>query len=330
MTGLLELEKHLIEALTFPKEVHLESSSFCNSRCVMCPRDKMQREIGFLDAKLFDKAVKETVGYELDYLHLHLNGEPMFLEITELVRRINFARDINPQIKQVCMFTNGSLLTPECADALLRSKLDVIMISVNAGCKEDYEKIMRGLKWDVLMGNIQYLVRRKKELKSSLWIQTGIIPTTENVKSVRLYFKIFGEMGVSHVGGGGINNIGGLIDAKSKRLSTQYTKGDINAPCSRLFLDLGIMSDGRACVCSQDVTGALPVGDLRKETIKEIWQGKKMAVLRHMFVWDRKKEIPFCGECDYMEGCVTPSYWRAPLNQWRKVYEKAKSRAMGD
>lgn len=322
-----KLRDYLKEALKFPKEIHLESSSRCNSFCLTCPRDRMQRELGEMNRDIFIKAVNETSVYNMNCILFHLNGEPLFLDIDELVWRINYARDMNPNAKQIIMFTNGSLLDEEKTDKLLNSKLDFILISIDGGNKEDYEKVRRGLDWDVLLKNVQYLVRRKKELNSKLFIQTAIIPQKVNEKSVTEYSRIFNEMGCDGVGGSGVNNIGGLIDADNMKLKeTQHDDlGNDNLPCYKIFLDLSVMSDGRVCICSQDVTGALIIGDLKTQTLKEIWQGDVMTDIREKFIYGEKSKIPFCGKCDFMRGWVSFDYWKLSQEDWIEAYANAKN-----
>lgn len=326
MSNYSDLVSYLKRAMEFPQEIHLESSSRCNCHCLMCPRDKMQRELGELDKELFIKAVEETADYEMDFIMLHLNGEPLLLDIDELIWRINYARECNPKTKQILFFTNGALLDRDKAWAILHSKLDLIMFSIHGGNKEDYEKVMRGLKWETTVENIRYLITVRNKLGSKLIIQTAIIPQEANKGSVKEYFEMFHLLGVDHVAGSGVNNIGGLIDADNMKLTTQRDdKEAIDLPCWKIFLDLSVMSDGRACVCAQDVVGALPVGDLKTETLKEIWQGKVMSGIREKFIYGKKNEIPFCDKCDYMKGFTYPDFWNVSKEGWIEAYEQSKN-----
>lgn len=321
-----DLYNYLVKALEFPKEIHLESSSRCNSKCLTCPRDGMTRPLIEMDRNLFTKAVEETSAYDMDYIMLHLNGEPMFLSIDELVWRINYARKTNPKTNKILFFTNGSFLTEEAIDKLLCSKLDLIMISVDGGNKQDYENIRKGLSWDNLIISIIRLVKRKHELGSNLFIQTAIVPQKNNQNSVKEYFRLFQDIGVDHVAGSGVNNIGGYIDSDNMRLSTQkHTIKDVTLPCFKIFLDLSIMSDGSACVCAQDVRGDLIIGDLNKQSLKEIWQGNVLLGIRDAFVLGNKINIPFCSKCDFMAGFVSPDFWNIQLSEWIEVYENVKN-----
>lgn len=306
-----ELQQYLNKVKDFPLEIHLEQCSYCNGHCIMCPhknqRAKKDPKNIIMKQAIFEKAIKEIGNKHLNYLHFHLNGEPLFARSDILKERIDYAREHCPNIEKLCIFTNGIRLDSSMREALLTSKLDVIMISVHAGNEEDYRKMV-GLNWYHLYNNIKALVSEKKKLNSKLYIQTGFIPTKYNINSKEHYFKLFSELGVDHCGGGGVNNIGGHIDADNMLVKEQYIKGNINAPCMRLWLDLSIMSDGRACICSQDVLGEHIIGDLKTDTLQEIW--KRLDLQRKLFIKGYKKLIKFCSKCDYMRGCVAPDWWR--------------------
>ena len=310
-----KLKEYLTKALAFPAEIHLESNSGCNARCVMCPRDGMERYQGDMSRELFIKAIDECGEHpEMTYIHFHMSGEPLLLDIDELCWRINYAREKNPQefrghydfqrkefkTPSLCFFTNGSLLTEDKIEKLLKTPLDIIVISIDGGTKEDYEKIRVGLKFETVVENVRKLVELRNKMGSDMKIQTAIVPQKANENSVGLYHKLFREMGVDDVGGSGVQNIGGLVDSESMILDTQYMGGDINSPCWRVFLDLSVTADGKAVVCCQDVRAMEVVGDLNTQSIKEIWQRGRMMDIRNMFAVGRKDDIPFCANCDSM------------------------------
>ena len=325
-----KLKNYLKRALRFPQEIHLESHSGCNSSCTICPRQDMTRYQGDMARELFLKAVRETKGKQLKYIHFHLNGEPMLMDIDELCWRINFAREMNPIENEkgepkLCFFTNGSLLTEYRADMVLDSELDIIVISIDGGNKQDYEKIRLGLNFEIVIDNVRNLVEKRNKSGKKLWIQTAIIPQRDNQNSISEYFRLFGkEICVDDCGGSGVQNIGGLIkNADELILKDQYMGGNINAPCWRVFLDLSICADGKAVTCCQDVRAMGVIGDLNEETVEEIWHGERMTQIRDNFVYGRKSVIPFCKDCDYMRSFVAPDFWKVNSQDFREAYKKA-------
>jgi len=308
-----QLEDYVKQSFKQPKELHFESSSRCNGACITCPREGMTRYQGEMSRELFQKGIDETKenDWRLDYFHLHLNGEPLYLPIDELCWRIDYAKDNLPRVNEypiICFFTNASLLTIEKSKKLLDSKLDKIVFSVDGGTKEAFEKCRPGLKWEMVTENIREFMNLKRSKGSNISTQTAIIPNIYNSSSLPQYYKIFGGMGIDDVGGSGVNNIGGYVDSKKLRMNTQYTRGNIKSPCWRVFLDLSICADGKAVVCCQDVRGECVVGDLNKESLKHIWQ-YGMEQVRKIHLRMEQEQIAFCKDCDYMESFVAPEWW---------------------
>ncbi len=326
-----ELKQYLTRAMTYPQEIHLESNSGCNARCTICPREGMTRYQGDMPRALFLNAITDCMGHggDMSYIHFHLNGEPLLMDINELCWRIDYTRHFVPiadhkrMTPKTCFFTNGSLLDGAKVDKILSSQLDIIVISIDGGNKEDYENIRKGLTWETVVENVRMLVNLRNYIKSKLWIQTAIIPQMANRGSLDEYFKIFKALGVDDVGGSGVQNIGGLIDSENMIIKgNQYEGGDVNAPCWRVFLDLSICADGKAVVCCQDVRAMEVVGDLNTQTIPEIWQGERMMEIRDSFVHGRKHDVPFCKNCDYMRGMIAPDFWSVDRETFKRVYEE--------
>ena len=305
------MKEFIADSFKYPKEVHFESSSRCNAKCITCPREGMTRQQGEMPNHLFVKGIDEMkeAKWEPELVHFHLNGEPLFLPIGELCWRIKYAEQHLPKGTTFCLFTNASMLTPEVSERLLDSPLGFIVFSIDAGNKEAYARSRPGLDWDKMVCNIAEFMRIKVEKGSLIKTQTSFIPHIHNQDSLPDYYRLFNSLGILDVGGGGIVNIGGMVDAKKLRLGGQYTKGNIDAPCWRVFRDIDIMSDGRVCVCCQDVQGKLVLGDLNKETLPEIWQGEKFETVRKVHLSMNRESIPHCKDCDYMEGFVPDEWW---------------------
>ena len=51
-------------ASNFPSEVWIENTNVCNAQCVMCPRDKQTRKLGFMDFSLYEKLIREISEYK--------------------------------------------------------------------------------------------------------------------------------------------------------------------------------------------------------------------------------------------------------------------------
>ncbi|MCI6919263.1 MAG: SPASM domain-containing protein [Lachnospiraceae bacterium] len=94
-------------------------------------------------------------------------------------------------------------------------------------------------------------------------------------------------------------------------LSPNQGEGDMvySAPCILPYIQMIIRPDGKVSRCCQDAYGNETLGDLRKQSIEEIWNGSAFGALRKKVLKSRN-ERDFCKNCD-MLGLVNyfPDYW---------------------
>uniref|UniRef100_A0A6M3L1Q5 Putative radical SAM superfamily protein n=1 Tax=viral metagenome TaxID=1070528 RepID=A0A6M3L1Q5_9ZZZZ len=304
-----ELTEYITAKMIRPDEVHLESSSRCNADCIMCPREGMKRFKGEMSKAIFLKVVDGLQESPPVILHFHLNGEPMMMKTAELVSRMNHAKEKLPGTRML-FFTNASLLDEEATLRLLDSALNEICFSFDGGTKEDYEAIRRGLSFDKVFANIEHF--QKENIKRGKKIRTHafIVPQQRNATSIDRFHALFNSLAIDDVGGSGVQNIGGRIDAESLKVKNlQYNKGSIKAPCWRVFQDIDVMADGKVPVCCQDVHGDFILADAKKQNILDIWRGNALNDVRVMHLLGKQSELPFCKGCDFMIGFVAPEWW---------------------
>jgi len=145
-----------------PSVIIIENTNYCNSQCVMCPREKLKRKPGFMDFGLFEKIVKEVSSMKRKPVtHLHGFGEPLL--DTLLSERITLAKVCG--IKHTYIVTNASLLCPETSRKIINAGLDKMKISFYGTDEESYNATMRGLNFKVTFQNITDFLRIRKEMK---------------------------------------------------------------------------------------------------------------------------------------------------------------------
>ncbi|MBJ7900916.1 MAG: radical SAM protein [Cyanobacteria bacterium RI_101] len=123
--------------LDTPLSLMVDPSNACNFKCVFCPTGdptllaQVDRPKGVMDMQLFRKLIDELALFPrpVQVLHLYKDGEP--LSNKRLPEMVAYAKS-SDRVKRVETTTNGSLLTPERSDALVRAGLDGIRISVYA------------------------------------------------------------------------------------------------------------------------------------------------------------------------------------------------------
>jgi radical SAM protein with 4Fe4S-binding SPASM domain len=70
--------------------------------------------------------------------------------------------------------------------------------------------------------------------------------------------------------------------------------------CPYPFYSIAINSDGVVSVCFLDWGRKLGLGNIREESLKDVWEGRAMKQYRKMFLEGERKNHPVCGTCGQM------------------------------
>lgn len=285
--------KNKLIDIPFPPEVWIENTNCCNAKCIMCPRDKHTRQLGFMDFSLFEKLIKEIARFKdaVKRVHLHNYGEPLLDK--ELARRIKLAKDYG--VRHAYFVTNASLLTQEISKEIIEADLDEFKISFYGTDKDTYNNTMQGLNFDKTIQNVNDFLRIRKELgKSNPRVIIQYLPQTENKAKTDEFISIFSQLIDNSIGDS--LNVFSLHNFGDGRI---YHKADkIVGICSYPWRTMVILHDGRVVICCLDYNGAQVVGDVNKNSIKEIWSSAEYRKIRYDFRRLRYQEYPVCMKCD--------------------------------
>jgi len=265
----------------WPDIVQIESTNLCNAKCVFCPRDEMHRRQGVMDMDLFRKIVDECVTLGITHVRVHNYGEP-FLD-KQLVEKVRYAKERG--IGEVGMISNGSLISEDIAQGMIDAGLDAINISVDASGKEVFESTRLNLDYDVVIGNIETLVRLRKasgrvrpKLILSFVRQNNSVDERQFIEHWR---KIADKVHITD-----LHNWAGTLNATS----------DVNYPCYRMWQTFTVLWDGRVSLCCADFDGRHILGDLRTSSIADVWNGPAYLGVRRQHLENGGPEI--CRSCD--------------------------------
>jgi radical SAM protein with 4Fe4S-binding SPASM domain len=293
------LDKNFIPELTsFPSMVMIDTTTRCNLACTHCPSSKLSEDpayIGDMNVVLYKKLIceiakenKRTIVRPFD------GGEPfMRKDIEELIK---FTKDKG--IEYVSINSNGLLITPERCEKLLDSQLDHIEISIDAATPETYALIRRSQHFNKLLKNIEYLNERRLAKGSSLNITVSFVKQRANLHELRSFAKYWRKK---------VNN----ICIREYHQHNRFINGEgaykhkVEAdrhPCPYLWERLIINHDGKVRFCESDwKTEKTVVGDVNKQSIKEIWLSDEYQKIRQTHL-ERKFDHPFCCDCsDWQE-----------------------------
>jgi radical SAM protein with 4Fe4S-binding SPASM domain len=282
------------EMLAFPKYVDLDTINTCNARCTMCGIDFERRVPARMPEALFEKIVAELAARrtEVARVTLVVNSEPLMdRRLAERVARLKKAG-----VDRTCIITNASLLSPRRAEELLRAGLDTTYISIDSLDPPTYERIRRGLSFDVVYRNACEFIRLKRAINPGGRVRISMVQLRENLAEAEAYVRHWAErLGPNDqvVVTRGYN--WGIARDVVRLGSTRAAHNRV--PCVGLWTSCVIDVEGQVRLCCADQDGRTQVGDVRRQSIAEIWHGRELSRVRDMHLDGRRHEIEMCDGC---------------------------------
>jgi radical SAM protein with 4Fe4S-binding SPASM domain len=289
----------------------IEPTNACGYKCKMCPRRHMTRPIGFMDIGLFRKIVSQMKHQKI--VTLHGFGDPLLHP--KMGEMIDIVHDAGIQ---AAFSTNPQTLTPENTKMILESGLDRLHISLDGATKETYEAIRGGAAdYDKAVSSLNYFLKEKLEKNGfgKPYVIVAIIHMKETEEEIEKFKSQWHIHGVDEVQVKPFIKWDGT-DAEINKMG-ETRKKDNDFACFWPWSRLVVLWDGRAVPCCYDYDGKMVIGDLNKQTVKEIWNSEKMKAFREMQLGNYGIMCDLCAKCKEKEGSP-PSKW-FPFNLlWKK------------
>src|SRR5262245_45669083 len=190
------------------------------------------------------------------------------------------------------MSTNATLMDDKRADMLLDCGLDYVILAFDGASKETYEKYRLGATFEKTRANILSFLDKKLARKSDIYVVLQMVMLKENSHEVEDYRRLW--------------SIPGVDEIRFKRDETQIEgaripDGGLNGqrrhPCHLLWRGpLYVRYDGLAFPCCY-MYDEPPIGDLRKQSVMEVWNSPEMVKLRAAHISGDLHEYPVCVNC---------------------------------
>lgn len=282
----------------FPRRIHVENTNHCNAACIMCPRDKLTRSLGFMDWDLFTKIIDEAATkWQVEEVHLHGFGEP-FLDKT-LFKKIRYAKDKG--IKQTYLVTTAFILKDHRIQDILEAGLDRFKVSFYGATRETYEKIHVPLSFEESRRNVANFLRMRDEggyERPSLIIQW--LPMPENEGENEAFRSMWKPLIDSGKGDVMVEyELHNWIDGRDYNLMDGPKPERLS--CGIPFEDMQILFNGDVVPCCYDFDAKLVLGNVRDHTLEEAWNSPPFKHMRDVHRKGTFEEIPLCDECDQLK-----------------------------
>ena len=232
---------------------------------------------------------EELIEYknDIDLVEFHNYNEP-FLDFKLFYELASYVKSFLGKYK-VGVVTNGSIMDKQIALSLIELRLQHLFFSVDGFSKEVYERQRVGLNRDEVYSNINMFCETSQ-------IQGGIIPlisftVTEKNKHEIECFKDYWQARRINISIQGCDGRGGLDK------EPVFSKNCIDGPCTYALDGIYILSNLDVVPCCLDWSGKAVMGNLGKQSLKEILEGDKYDLFRQLHLAWRKNEIPLCKDC---------------------------------
>jgi MoaA/NifB/PqqE/SkfB family radical SAM enzyme len=263
-------------------KVGLELTSKCNLRCGMCPLPVLRRPYEDMEWPMVEKAEREIHGAGLKLKWLHEMGEPL------LYARIDDAIRLFPEAS---LSTNGLVLTHEIGAKLLASPLKRIRICVDSVNPEVYPQLRTGGDFDKLVVLTKAFLEQAKGHPIRIEIQKmrSRLTLTETVDDFRNLFDLKQYKNA--------RVIEKTCEALDVNEETDLHGKFYGCVQGAFFTWVVIFADGRVTHCCYDAHGDQVLGDLKTQTLNEILDGPRFAIMQDAFARRDFTNLPRCAEC---------------------------------
>ncbi len=288
-----------------PASMSIEPTTACNLRCPQCPSGlrSFTRPTGFIDLGLYQKIIDESAMH-LAYLMLYFQGEPYLHP--HFFDMVKYASD-----KKIytATSTNGHFLSDAQAEATVKSGLNRLIISIDGSTQESYAKYRIGGSLNKVLEGAANLARQKKILKSKKpYVIFQFVVFSHNEHEIAEARQQAHAAGADEI----VFKTAQIYDYAngSKLIPTQGTysryqkseqggyeiKNKLMNHCWKLWHGCVVTRDGTVVPCCFDKDATYEMGNLKTETLQEIWYNEAYFNFRsHLMV--SRKEIDICRNC---------------------------------
>lgn len=294
--------------LLTPFTLYIDPSSGCNFQCVFCPTGdrslikQVNRKITQMSFDLFKKIIDDINSFDnqIKLLRLHKEGEPLLNK--DFAKMIKYAKK-SEKILRIDTTTNASLLNPQKSLEIIESGLDRINISIEGINAKQYMEVAKyKVDFDKLVKNIKLFYENKSQCEVSIKIPGDWLSLEQRDEFIKIFSPIADRVFIENISNCWPDYEMKGIDINEAIGVYGHEKKDIDV-CPYIFYSMAINSDGTVSSCCVDWERKLIIGDTKNESIKEIWQGKKLKNLQILHLNKKRKNHPVCSKCFLAQSC---------------------------
>jgi len=299
--------------LRTPYVIFIDPSDACNFKCSFCPTGDpglmktVGRPLKQMDWALYKKIIDDVCGFsdKVKVIRLYKDGEPLLN--ANFPKMVKYAKE-SGCCERVDTTTNASLLSDQLSAKIVEAGLDRINISIEGMNEKQYLDFSgyRIKSFDEIVEKVAcFYTHSKGKCETIVKINGDALSQDQKDEFVATFGPISDGIWIESVmacwpefelrDGVRVNQERGIYGQKIE-------EQDI---CPYPFYSISVNSDGQVSLCFIDWAKKLVIGDLSKESIIDVWSGKKLRDYRMMFLNRQRYDHDTCGSCGQLShGCI--------------------------
>jgi len=286
--------------LATPWVINVDPASACNFKCGYCFQSSGDMKTkGIMQWSTYKRIIKDIGEFDkpIKTLRLYAFGEPLLNP--HFAKMVKYAKD-----KGVCgdidTTTNASQLTKELICNIIDAGLDRINISIVGMNSEQYKKFSNAkVDFDRLVENISYLYENRRKCTVFIKINRDLISSEDASKFYKTFKPIADGVALEHV-------MDCWYDVNMAGVETNRKVGVYGQPltyvnvCPYIFYSFCVQFDGEVSPCFLDWNRKLVVGDIREESLRDIWNGYRLNDFYKVMLLGQRKHMYICKSCNQL------------------------------
>ena len=292
------IELHNSAPLGSPLVLYVEASGFCNLKCKYCPHYTSPEELikNNMTLEMFKKVaddMKELGGIKL----LRFCGTGETLLNKKFIEMAKYAKESKAS-DRIEVITNGVLINERLSTEMPKY-LDRVIVSIEGLDDQGYSDFAGSkVDFDKLVGNIAMLHENSGSCKIHVKIHNH---AASNKEEIERFFRIFRPICDEVY----VENLVSMWpevapDASNLGIDAGYRFGGEITPrkvCVQIFKSMLVNANGDVVPCCVDFKRVNMIGNVEKETLMEIWNGKLMRDLQLRHLQGLKNQTRPCVDC---------------------------------
>jgi len=283
--------------LSTPWVIFVDPAMSCNQQCKFCYHSSNNIK-GIMQWDLYKKIISDIHLFEsqIKTLRLYAFGEPLLNpKFSDMVK---YAKD-EQVAENIDTTTNGSLFNPKLNLSIIEAGIDRINISVIGINAEQYKSFSNySINFEQYVDNIAHLYHNRNKCIIFIKINGDVISKEDQQKFLEIFTPISNGIGIEHI----INcwQLPELDNIKNKEVGVYGQPLSHVEICPYILYSYCVQFNGEVSACFLDWNRKLIIGDVKEQSLVDIWNSDRMNNLRKLMLRMLRFSHPICKSCQQL------------------------------